>query len=128
MHQTRRATLRARELRRHMTDAEAKLWSRLRNGRLLSTKFRRQVPIGNYIADFCCRNLKLVIEVDGGQHAEHAAQDAARTRMISMHGYTVLRFWDDQVLKDIEDVLEAIAREVTQRKACPLTLPSPTLR
>jgi very-short-patch-repair endonuclease len=64
--QTRQATLRARELRRTMTDAEAKLWSRLRDARLLGTKFRRQVPIGSYIADFCCRNPKLVIEVDGG--------------------------------------------------------------
>ena len=106
-----------------MTDAEAKLWSRLRGGRLLGTKFRRQVPIGSCIADFCCRNPKLVIEVDGGQHAEHAAQDAARTRMIVQHGYTVLRFWNDEVLKNTEGVLEAIAREVTRRKLAPS--PSP---
>ena len=125
MRQTRRATLRARELRRDMTDAETKLWSRLRNGRLLGTKFRRQVPIGSFIADFCCRNLKLVIEVDGGQHAEHAAQDAARTRMISTHGYTVVRFWDDEVLKDTDAVIEAIAREVTRRKLAPSPSPLP---
>ena len=78
--QTRCATLRARELRRTMTDAEAKLWSRLRDGRLLGTKFRRQVPIGSYIADFCCRNLKLVIEVDGGQHARSAPHRMRRAR------------------------------------------------
>ena len=107
--QTRRATLRARELPRTMTDAEAKLRSRLRDGRLLGTKFRRQVPIGSYIADFCCRNPKLVIEVDGGQHAERTAQDASRTRMIAQHGHTVLRFWDDEVLRNAEGVLEAIA-------------------
>jgi very-short-patch-repair endonuclease len=109
-----------------MTDAEAKLWSRLRDGRSLGAKFRRQVPIGSYIADFCCRSSKLVIEVDGGQHAERAAQDASRTRMIAQHGYTVLRFWDDEVLKNAEGVLEVIAREVTQRKL--VSSPSPLPR
>jgi very-short-patch-repair endonuclease len=118
-----------------MTDAEAKLWSRLRDGRLSGTKFRRQVPIGNFIVDFCCRNPKLVVEVDGGQHAERVPQDASRTHAIAEHGYTVLRFWDNDVLKNMEGVLEAIAREVTRRKLAPsrstsisLTLPSPTLR
>ena len=61
------------------------------------------------IADLCCRHPKLVIEVDGGQHAERTAPDAARTRMIAQHGYTVLRFWDDEVLENAEGVLEAIA-------------------
>jgi very-short-patch-repair endonuclease len=98
-----------------MTDAEAKLWSRLRDSPLLGVKCRRQVPIGSFIADFCCRNPKLVVEVDGGQHAEHVAQDAARTRVIAECGYSVLRFWDKEVLIDIEAVLEAIAREVTGR-------------
>ena len=92
-----------------MTDAEAKRWSRLRDGRLLGTKFRRQVPIGSSIADFCCRTPKLVIAVDGGHHAERTAPDAARTRMIAQHGYTVLRVWDDEVLKNAEGVLEAMA-------------------
>ena len=118
MRQTRRATLRARELRRHMTDAEAKLWSRLRNGRLLGAKFWRQVPIGNCIADFCCRTLQLVIEVDGGQHAEDAAQDAARTRMLATHGDSVLRFWDHEVLKDVESVIEAIAPSPSPLPRC----------
>ena len=108
-----------------MTDAEAKLWSRLRDGRLLGTKFRRQVPIGCFIADFCCRNPKLVVEVDGGQHAERAAQDAARTRVIAEHGYTVLRFWDHEVLNDTEAVLEAIGREVTQPTQAPSPSPLP---
>ena len=84
-----------------MTDANAKLWSRLRDGRLLGTKFRRQVPIGSFIADFCCRNPRLVVEVDGGQHAEHAAHDEARTRVIAEDGYTVLRFWNDDVGRSI---------------------------
>ena len=126
MHQTRRATLRARELRRNITDAEAKLWSRLRDRQLLGTKFRRQVPIGSFIADFCCRNPKLVVEVDGGHHAAHAAQDASRTRISAEHGYNVLRFWDDEVLKDTEGVLEAIAREVARRKRAPSPSPSPS--
>ena len=108
-----------------MTDAEAKLWSRLRDGRLLGTKFRRQVPIGRFIADFCCRNPKLVVEVDGGQHAERAAQDAARTRVIAEHGYTVLRFWDHEVLNDTEAVLEAIGREVTRPTLAPSPSPFP---
>ena len=109
-----------------MTDAEAKLWSRLRDSRLLGTKFRRQVPIGRFIADFCCRNPQLVVEVDGGHHAERAAQDASRTRVIAEHGYTVLRFWDNDVLKDTQGVLEAIAREVTRRKLAPSRSPSPS--
>jgi very-short-patch-repair endonuclease len=108
-----------------MTDAETKLWNRLRNGQLLGTKFRRQVPIGNYIADFCCRSPKLVIEVDGGQHAERAAPDAERTRVIAQHGYTVLRFWDDEVLKNAEGVLEMIAREVARRNRAPSPSPLP---
>lgn len=108
-----------------MTDAEAKLWSRLRDGRLIGAKFRRQVPIANFIADFCCRTPKLVVEVDGGQHTEHAVQDASRTRVIAEHGYTVLRVWDDEVLKDIEGVLAAIAREVTRRKMAPSPSPLP---
>jgi very-short-patch-repair endonuclease len=98
-----------------MTDAEAKLWSRLRDSQRLGVKFQRQVPIGSCIADFCCRNPKLVVEVDGGPHAERVAQDAARTRVIAERGCTVLRFWDNEVLIDIEVVLEAIAREVTGR-------------
>ena len=125
MRRTRRATLRARQLRRTMTEAEARLWSRLRNGRLLGMKFRRQVPIGSFIADFCCRSAKLVVEVDGGQHADRPAQDASRTRVIAEHGYTVLRFWDNDVLKDTEGVLEAIAREVTRRTLTPSPSPLP---
>ena len=131
--QTRRATRRARQLRRTMTDAEAKLWNRLRNGQLLGTKFRRQVPIGGFIADFCCRNPKLVVEVDGSQHTERATQDASRTRVLAEHGYAVVRFWDNEVLQDIDGVLEAIVGEVTRRTLAPsaspssiaLTLPSP---
>jgi very-short-patch-repair endonuclease len=102
-----------------MTDAEARLWSQLRDGQLLGTTFRRQVPIGSFIVDFCCRRPKLVVEIDGGQHAEHVSHDEARTRMLAEHGYTVLRFWNDDVLKNTEAVLEEIARHVMQRQLVP---------
>src|SRR5262245_37508298 len=99
MRQTARATARARELRTRMTDAEAKLSGRLRASRLLEIKFRRQVPIGDFIVDVCSRNPKLIIELDGGQHSEPQQEDAARTARLREHGYTVLRFWGDEVLK-----------------------------
>ena len=108
-----------------MTDAEAKLWNRLRNAQLVGTKFRRQVPIGSFIADFCCRNPKLVVEVDGSQHTERATQDASRTRVLAEHGYTVVRFWDNEVLQDIDGVLEAIVGEVTRRTLAPSPSPLP---
>ena len=108
-----------------MTDAEGTLWRRLRSGQLGGTKFPRQVPIGGFIADFCARNPKLVIEIDGGQHAEAALQDAARTRVLAAHGYTVLRFWNDDVLTNIDGVLTTIAQEVTARKPAPSPTPLP---
>ena len=86
-------------------------------------KFRRQVPIGSFMADFCCRNPKFVVEVDGSQHTERATQHAWRTRVLAEHGYTVVRFWDNQVLQDIDGVLEAIVGEVTRRTLAPS--PSP---
>jgi adenine-specific DNA-methyltransferase len=108
-----------------MTDAETRLWSRLRDGRLLGTKFRRQVPIGNFIADFCSREAKLVVELDGGQHVERVGPDAARTRVMAEHGYIVLRFWDHDVLRDTETVLETIAREVRRQRPVPSPSPLP---
>ena len=108
-----------------MTGAEATLWRRLRSGQLGGTKFRRQVPIDGFIADFCARNPKLVIEVDGGQHAEAAVQDAARTRVLAVHGYTVLRFWNADVLTNIEGVLTTIAQAVTAGKPAPSPSPLP---
>ena len=101
----------ARKLRRDQTDAEKLLWSKLRNRQLEDTKFVRQFPIDPYIADFACRSLKLVIELDGGQHADNPA-DAERTRSIEAQGYRVIRFWNNNVSSNIEGVLQAIAREV----------------
>jgi very-short-patch-repair endonuclease len=83
----------ARHLRRSATDAERALWAKLRNRQLEGLKFRRQDPLGPYTVDFVCFERKLVIEVDGGQHAAAAEQDELRTRRLRERGYMVLRFW-----------------------------------
>ena len=101
----------ARRLRRNATDAEAMLWRRLRSRQLEDIKFRRQFPIGRYIVDFVSIELKLVIEFDGGQHAESLA-DTERTRWIEANGYTVIRFWNNDVVENLDGVLEAIRREI----------------
>ena len=97
---------RPRTLRRNATDAEALLWSRLRDRRLAGHKFRRQHPIGPYIADFACPDARLVIELDGGQHSPET--DAARTAYIEEQGYMVLRFWNNEALGNPDGVLETI--------------------
>jgi BirA family biotin operon repressor/biotin-[acetyl-CoA-carboxylase] ligase len=99
----------ARKLRRASTDAESRLWHHLRNRRLLGFKFRRQTPIGRHVADFACEPARLAIELDGGQHADSAA-DAARTTAIEAAGYQILRFWNHDVLANTDGVLEEIAR------------------
>jgi very-short-patch-repair endonuclease len=101
---------RARALRRQETDAERKLWQRLRGNELAGLKFRRQFPIGDFIVDFCCRERKLVIELDGGQHAEPAAiaKDSWRTGLLQGRGYRVIRFWDNEVPTNIDGVLQVI--------------------
>ncbi|PKP98662.1 MAG: DNA-cytosine methyltransferase [Alphaproteobacteria bacterium HGW-Alphaproteobacteria-15] len=105
-----RLTSLARKLRREPTEAEQRLWSRLR-AKQLGARFTRQFPIGGFIADFACRSLRLVIEVDGGQHAENPA-DAARTQVIEAHGYRVIRFWNNDVLGNTDGVIAAIMREL----------------
>jgi very-short-patch-repair endonuclease len=102
----------ARQLRRNQTDAERRLWRHLRGRRLLGLRFRRQHPIGPYFADFACLELKLVVELDGGQHADPRAQehDRARTAALEERGYEVIRFWDNDVLRDTQAVLATIAR------------------
>ena len=95
-------------MRRDQTDAEAKLWSWLRDGQLDGVKFRRQFPIGNFIVDFCCRERKVVIEVDGGQHDLEHAKDLKREQLLAARGYRVLRFWNHEVLSGTEAVLEKI--------------------
>jgi very-short-patch-repair endonuclease len=101
---------RAKRLRREMTDAERALWGRLRMEQIEGRKFRKQVPIGRYIVDFACLEEMLAIEVDGGQHAFRKADDDARTRTLGTAGYRVLRFWNNDVLGNIDGVLETIRR------------------
>src|SRR5262245_50090443 len=101
-------TERARELRSAQTDAEKRLWNRLRARQINGHKFVRQEPIGPFIVDFVCRERRLVIAVDGGQHATDP-RDAGRTRWLIDHNYRVLRFWNNDVLKNTEGVLESIA-------------------
>jgi len=102
------STQRARHLRRNATDAERVLWNRLRRNQLNGHHFRRQVPIGAFVADFTCASKKLIVEVDGGQHAERAAADAIRTRYLEKEGYRVLRFWNNDVLCNTDGVVETI--------------------
>ena len=97
----------ARRLRVNQTDAETKLWYRLRDRQIAGAKFVRQEPIGSYICDFTCRERKFVIEVDGGQHSE-SRDDAIRDRELLARGYRVLRFWNNDVLSNIDGVLLAI--------------------
>ncbi|RST31010.1 DUF559 domain-containing protein [Sphingomonas ginkgonis] len=100
----------ARRLRQDSTDAELRLWSRLRSRQLEGAKFVRQFPIGRYVADFACRSAHLIVELDGGQHGP--AVDATRTRELEAFGYQVVRFWDHDVLEDTDAVLEAIRAEL----------------
>jgi very-short-patch-repair endonuclease len=91
-------TGRARRLRREQTDAERRLWSRLRNRQLDGFKFRRQVPIGRYVADFVCTEVRLIVELDGGQHVDRQIYDAERTAALESDGFTVKRFWNNAAL------------------------------
>ena len=101
-------TQRARRLRRNSTDAELKLWNRLRSRSILGFKFVRQEPIGPYIVDFACRERRLIVELDGSQHAD-SMRDVVRDRWLAQQGYHVLRFWNNDVMVNMEGVLETIA-------------------
>lgn len=100
----------ARKLRRDMTDAERRLWSRLR-AKQLGVQFTRQHPIGDFIVDFACRGLRLAIECDGGQHSD-SLTDEGRTEIIEAHGYRVIRFWNNEILQNTDGVVEAILEEM----------------
>ena len=102
-------TTKARRLRRNSTDAETKLWNRLRSRAIDGCKFVRQEPIGPYVVDFVCRERRLVIEVDGGQHATDK-RDAVRDRWLRDRRYRVLRFWNNEVIGNIDGVLELISQ------------------
>ncbi|ESX80993.1 MULTISPECIES: endonuclease domain-containing protein [unclassified Mesorhizobium] len=100
----------AKSMRRAMTDAELKLWNELRAHRLMDLSFRRQVPIGPYIVDFACPTHGLIVEVDGSQHAdvEHTERDRIRSAYLESSGWTILRFWNDDVIRDIDNVCQHI--------------------
>ncbi|NPU11261.1 endonuclease domain-containing protein [Bradyrhizobium sp. 83012] len=105
---------RARRLRVDQTDAETALWNRIRNRQLQGYKFVRQRPIAEYICDFVCREISLIIEVDGGQHSESAG-DVVRDHRLAEEGYRVLRFWNNDVLGNIEGVLTVIQQEMANK-------------
>ena len=102
----------ARKLRCNQTEAEKRIWYRLRAHRFLDLKFKRQVPIEGYIVDFCCEHEKLVIELDGGQHADARKEDAKRTMVLENAGYRVLRYWNNEVFENMDGVLSDITRFV----------------
>ena len=108
----RTAIARARKLRNNPTDAERVLWHHLRLRQFAGYKFRRQRPIGPYIVDFVCLEEKLVIEVDGGQHSKQKASDVRRDSWLRCEGLKVLRFWDHEVLTEIDHVKQAIWNEL----------------
>ncbi|MBN2619518.1 endonuclease domain-containing protein [candidate division WOR-3 bacterium] len=108
---------RARRLRKNMTDAERKLWYRIKR-KQLGVRFRRQQPIGRYIVDFVCFERKVIIEVDGGQH-DQCLGDTKRDACFGRQGYHVLRFWNNEVLRNIDGVIEAIRQEISPSPLSP---------
>ena len=114
----------ARRLRRNQTDAERAVWFRLRDRRLGGWKFRRQFPIDRFIVDFFCADAHLIVELDGGQHAMQAAADAQRTKTLEAMGYMVLRYWNNDVMQNIDGVVEDIATALERHRSEP---PHPTL-
>ena len=122
----------ARRLRQSMTDAERRLWFAMRDRRLAGYKFRRQHPIGDYIVDFACTKYHLVVEADGGQHADNE-NDERRTAKIEALGWRVIRFWNNDILANTEGVILTILRELPPRGPSPASglcpsAPSPALR
>jgi very-short-patch-repair endonuclease len=114
---------RARELRKAPTPAEIKLWAHLRDSKLNGVKFRRQHAIGEYISDFCSIKHGLIIELDGSQHIEQEEYDAERTAFFESKGYRVLRFWNNEVLNDIDSVLKVILWTLNGKNATDYRVP-----
>ena len=103
---------RSRDLRNNLTDAEKKLWQKLRNKQINDHKFRRQFVLGNYIVDFICLDKRLIIEVDGGQHMDNVNYDLQRDEWLKSQNFKVLRFWNNQVLNEIDSVLQDIVKNL----------------
>jgi very-short-patch-repair endonuclease len=107
-----RAIVRARDLRANATKPERKLWAALSGRQLGGFKFRRQHPIDRYFVDFACAERRLVVELDGGQHADQASYDEARTAVLEACGWRVLRIWNDEVIENLDGVVIAILAEL----------------
>ena len=118
---------RARALRNTPTDAEDRLSQQLRRRQLAGFRFRRQMPLAGYIADFVCLDARLIVELDGGQHLEQLAYDQRRTEVLQGLGFRVLRYWNDEVLQRMPAVLEDILRALAHGEEHP-SQPSPSLR
>jgi len=103
---------RSRDLRKNLTDAEQKLWQKLRKQQINDHKFRRQFVLGNYIVDFICLDKRLIVEVDGGQHMDNVDYDLQRDEWLKSQNFKVLRFWNNQVLNEIDSVLEVIVKNL----------------
>ncbi len=114
-----RVEQRPQELRRNSTDAERKLWQALRGRQIAGAKFRRQHAVANYIVDFVSFDVMVVIELDGGQHADQIAYDEVRTVALRASGFRVLRYWNNQVMAEMDSVLEDIHRVVSERTQTP---------
>jgi very-short-patch-repair endonuclease len=114
----------SRSLRKNPTDAEKKLWAHLRRKQIGGRRFRRQHPLGRYIVDFVCLEAKLIVEINGGQHAESVHDDAQRTQWLQRQRFRVARFWNIEVLGETESVLTEIARLLASQ-ALPPPNPSP---
>ncbi len=110
----RKGTIKARRLRHDQTDCEKVIWHLLKDRRFANYKFRRQHPVGNYVADFACPALKLIIEIDGGQHCANQ-QDAVRTEYLRAKGYEVLRFWNNDVLTNIDGVTHTLTLALSRK-------------
>ena len=110
-----RPTRRARELRANPTEAERLLWVHLSARKVAGVRFNRQFPIGPFVCDFVSRSAKLIVEVDGGQHDANAEADRSRTRYLEAQGFRVIRFWNNQVLQQIEAVVGEIERVLADR-------------
>ena len=111
---SRKATPKARRLRKDQTDCEKIIWHLLKDRRFENYKFRRQHPMGSYVADFACPALKLVIEIDGGQHCD-SATDEARTQYLNSRGYEVVRFWNNDVMTNIDGVILTLTLALSRK-------------
>ena len=109
----------SRQLRKNMTDVERLLWLKIRSRQLLGYRFRRQHPIKNYIVDFVCLDSKLIIELDGGQHIDQHDYDERRDKVLNQEGFEVLRFWNNEIIENLDGVLEVVCEHLPPSQPSP---------